>query len=172
MSESADSKDLVQRIELDGIHRDIRDMKSLLTSMVETMQRLSIIEERQNTMVQSSNRLFSQIESIVSQQQKLQVTDALNANMSARLSSVETAFRELHVENERNKARFSTFRWLLNGAWVAGGAVVAVLLWLIANVGPLLSVSSHAYERPPVQVAPGPTVPSVQDRFRFPPTPK
>ena len=145
------AKRTVEYGEFAAMQRDVADIKGLLSTMVETMQRLSLIEERQNNLGLSANKLFEQIEKIVTQQQQHQIADALNANLASRVAAIETLHRELHVENERNKTRFQTFSWLLKGAWVAGLAVASVVAW----------VASHINTSPP-PVAPLQPAPMVQ----------
>lgn len=109
-----------------SLKQDITDMKSLMSRLVETMGRITIIEERQHTLTQNTGIVLERMEGITNRQHAHEVLAATNASTVARVERVEVAFRELHIENEINKARFNTFVWMVKGLWavIGSGGVV------------------------------------------------
>lgn len=118
--------------EFDGLKKDITDMKSLMSRMVEAMGRITIIEERQHAASEVSNRTLERMEQIADKQHASEVTNAGNLSVLKRVSEIENTFLELHVEGERNKARFATFTWLVHALWAVVGS--SGMFWLFKSL--------------------------------------
>ena len=114
--------------EFNSLKRDMTDMKSLMSRMVETMGRISIIEERQHNHALISEKILSRVDEVTSRQHQADIFNATNMSASSRTEVLELAVREMHVENERQKTRISTIVWMVRGAWGAIGS--GGLLWL------------------------------------------
>ena len=118
----------VDYYEFDGLKKDITDMKSLMSRMVEAMGRITIIEERQHAAGELANRTLERMEQIAEKQHASEVLHAANTSVLQRVSEIETTFLELHVEGERNKARFAVFVWMVHGLWAVVGS--SGLMWM------------------------------------------
>lgn len=114
--------------ELAGIKRDITDMKSLMSRMVEAMGRITVIEERQHASATAVSDALRRIEAVTSRQHQHDVENAINFALAARVERMEEVVKESHTDGERNKARFETVVWMVRGLW----AIVAAggLIWL------------------------------------------
>ncbi len=102
-------------------------------------------------MAQTSNKALQRMDEIIERQHQHEVTNAVNYSMASRVDALEIAFRELHVEGERNKARFQTFRWLLHGAWAAGLAVAGFTAWMASQLSFGAELSARPLPAPQVQ---------------------
>lgn len=127
MSNELDQDQLV------NMQRDIQDVKSLMGRMVEAMGKIALIEERQQSMAQANTRIADRLDDIMRRQHEQDLVQAQQGDMPNRVKNIETGFRELHLDNERNKARFQTMIWVAAGAWtfIAGGG----LLWVSGIIG-------------------------------------
>lgn len=123
MNESM-SQAIVNSREFSALKQDITDMKSLMSRMVEAMSRITVIEERQHTMAQSTSKAIERMETITERQHAYELANAESASTVGRVSRLELAFQELNVENERNKARFHTVVWTVRALWAAIGSGV------------------------------------------------
>lgn len=112
--------------EFSAVRQDLTDMKALMGRMVEAMSRIALIEERQNTQAAKADQHYERLESVMNKLHEHEVLAATNTGVGGRLKDVEVAVRELHVESERNKARFQAIVWLIGGVWafVAGGGAL------------------------------------------------
>lgn len=117
---------LIRKIDLEDLKRDMTDMKSLMSRMVEAMSRITVIEERQHDLSQVTSKAMDRMEMVAEKQHAYEIISASNSSMAGRVTVMETAFRELHLEGERNKARFGTIIWLVHGLWalVGGGGLI------------------------------------------------
>lgn len=118
--------------EFSAMREDMTDMKSLMSRMVETMSRISIIEERQHNHAQISEKVATRLEELTERQHQMDVSNAANGSLNSRVSTLELQVRESHVESERNKARFDTVVWLVRALWAVVGS--GGLLWLFHAV--------------------------------------
>ena len=118
----------INQEQLHGMQRDIQDMKSLMGRMVEAMAKIALIEERQQTMAAANQRIADGLEDIVKRQHAQELEHAQHGDIPARVLNIEKGFRELHLDNERNKTRVQTMMWIGGVAWtfIAGGG----LLWI------------------------------------------
>ena len=68
------------------------------------------------------------MELISEKQHIFEIEGARNGPILSRVTAIEKGFLDMHVEDERNKARFQTIVWLVRGLWAVVGS--AGLLWL------------------------------------------
>lgn len=111
------------------MQRDISDMKSLMSRMVEALGKITVIEERQHAMAQATNKVLERMEAITGRQHEQDLLAAANGTISARVKDLELSVRESHLEAERVKARFQTIVWTLRGLWLVAGSSAGV--WLL-----------------------------------------
>ena len=109
-------------------------MKSLMSRMVETISRISVIEERQNAVVQSTNKAIERMEAIADRQHASEIATAGAVGQAEKVKTLEKAVSDLQVENERNHARFDALVWVIRIMWVAGGAVAGIAGLLLTSV--------------------------------------
>lgn len=118
--------------EFTGLKQDVTDMKSLMSRMVETMSRITVIEERQHAASEATNKALERMEQITERQHAYELANAGNTSVVSQVGRIETVIRELHVESERNKARFGTVVWMVRGLWAIVGLTVGSggLIWI------------------------------------------
>lgn len=130
MSDTTDQA-IVNSREFSALKQDITDMKSLMSRMVEAMSRITVIEERQHTMAQSTSKAIERMEAITERQHAYELTNAESASTAGRVGRLELVFQELNVENERNKARFQTVVWTVRALWaVIGSSAIGAVIWI------------------------------------------
>ena len=119
--------------QLVNMQRDIQDVKFLMARMVEAMGKIAMIEERQHSMATANTRIADRLEEIMRRQHEQDLVHAQQGDVPGRLKNIEAGFRELHLDNERNKARVQTMMWIAGAAWtfIAGGG----LLWVSGVIG-------------------------------------
>lgn len=125
-------KEIISYQEFQSLNRDIGEMKSLMSQMVEAISRISLLDERQQVVAQALQKLDERMARMEGKQQDADIARALSQASSDRLNLIDMGFRELHIERERDKARFQTVIWMIRGLWAtvtAGGLGVAVKLW-------------------------------------------
>ena len=125
-------KETISYQEFQSLNRDIGEMKSLMSQMVEAISRISLLDERQQVVAQALQKLDERMARMEGKQQDADIARALSQTSSDRLNLIDMGFRELHIERERDKARFQTVIWMIRGLWAtvtAGGLGVAVKLW-------------------------------------------
>ncbi len=127
----------VDYAEFSTLQKDMTDMKSLMARMVEAMGRITVIEERQHVMAQATSKSLDRIEEITERLHQNEVANALQNSISSRVVQIETVFRELHIENERNKARFDTVVWMVRGLWAIAIPGIGAAVWVIQTLSHL-----------------------------------
>lgn len=114
--------------EIGSMQRDITDMKLLMGRMVEAMAKITVIEERQHAMSQATNKVLERMETIAQHQHEQDILAATNGSLGSRVAVLETAIRELHLEDVRKKARAQTLVWAGRCFWTLFGAGGAIAL--------------------------------------------
>lgn len=114
--------------EFHSLSRDIGEMKGLMSQMVEAINRISLLDERQQVVSQGLSKLDERVARLEHKQQEADIARALNQASTDRLNLIDMGFRELHIERERDKARFQTVIWMIRGLWatVAAGGLAAI----------------------------------------------
>ena len=123
--------------EFHNLNRDIGEMKGLMSQMVEAINRISLLDERQQVVSQGLNKLDERVARLEHKQQEADIARALNQASTDRLNLIDMGFRELHIERERDKARFQTVIWMIRGLWAtvaAGGLTVIAKLFSMYTV--------------------------------------
>lgn len=118
--------------EFHTLTQDMSDMKTLMSKMVEAINKIGLLDERQQTVTHVLQKLDERMARMESKQQEADIARALNQASADRLNLIDAGFRELHLERERDKARFQTVIWMIRGLWAtvtAGGLTVAAKLW-------------------------------------------
>lgn len=120
--------------EFHSLNRDIGEMKGLMSQMVEAINRISLLDERQQVVSQGLSKLDERVARLEHKQQEADIARALNQASTDRLNLIDMGFRELHIERERDKARFQTVIWMIRGLWAtvaAGGLTVMAKLFSV-----------------------------------------
>ena len=110
--------------------RDVNDMKTLMTKMVEAINQISVLNERQQTAMVYMGKFNDRIERVEERQHEAEIERAVGAASSRRLDLLEIGFREIHIEREREKARMQTLVMLMRGLWAfsaAGGMTLIAI---------------------------------------------
>ena len=116
------------------LEKDVGDMKSLMSKMVDALTRMALIEERQQAMAQTNHRILEQIQDIRDHQAAVDLASARNSVSPDRVAAIELSIREDHLEHERNKARLEAVSWTIKTIWVAGAAVASAVVWVVTKV--------------------------------------
>jgi hypothetical protein len=112
---------------LEAAVADIAEMKSLMGRMVEAIQRIALLEERQGASAQTQNKILETVEDLRQRQHEAELVSATNYDLSARVKTLESAVRDHHIEREKDKARFDTLAWTIRALWAVAGS--GALLW-------------------------------------------
>lgn len=107
---------------------EVSDMKTVMAQMAKTLDRVVLLEERQQQVSATANKILEQVEAMRSAQHETDLRFAGLGDLTGRIDRLERAAHEQHIEAERAKASFKTAIWLIRGAWAviaAGGLVVA-----------------------------------------------
>lgn len=119
--------------EFHSLAQDVSDMKSLMSKMVEALNHISVINERQQTFTSLVQKLDERMERMENRQHQSDVTQAVAQASTSRLDLLDMGFRELHIDRERDKARFQTVVWMVRGLWAVAG--VGGLIGLLRGIG-------------------------------------
>lgn len=118
--------------EFHSLAREVGEMKGLMSQMVDALQRITVIDERQQVVGVFMQKLDDRMARMEQRQHEAEVQNASSQAGAGRLSAIESGFRELHLERERDKARFQAVVWMVRGLWaVAGTGVIALGALLI-----------------------------------------
>jgi hypothetical protein len=112
---------------LEAAVADIAEMKSLMGRMVEAIQRIALLEERQGASAQTQNKILETVEDLRQRQHAAELASATNSDIASRVKALEGAVRDQHVEREKDKARFDTLAWTIRALWAVAGS--GALLW-------------------------------------------
>lgn len=115
--------------EFQSLTREVSEMKELLSKMVDAINRISVLDERQNHSSMTLRSLDERTSRMEKRQQESEIHRALDQANHDRMSAMDMAVREMHIERERDKARFQTVIWMIRALWTvvaAGGATVFV----------------------------------------------
>lgn len=131
----SDYKKDVSAAEFHGLVHEVREMKGLMSQMVEALTRITLLDERQQVVGAFMQKLDERMARAELRQHEAEIANALVKGGASRLTSIEAGFREMHLDRERDKARFQAVVWMVRGLWaVAGGGIIAILGYL-AKVG-------------------------------------
>jgi hypothetical protein len=124
----------VDYYEFASLKQDIGDMKLLMARMVEAMGRITVIEERQHVQATNTSKVLERMEEVTQRLHQNEVVNAAQSSIVQRVTNMEVVFREIHIESERNKARFDAVIWMVRGLWAVTVAGGAGLVWVIKAV--------------------------------------
>lgn len=118
--------------EFHNLSQDMSEMKTLMSKMVEAISRISLLDERQQVVAHALQKVDERMARMESKQQEADIARALSQSSADKLNLIDSGFREMHIDRERDKARFQTVIWMIRGLWAtvtAGGLTVAAKLW-------------------------------------------
>jgi hypothetical protein len=129
----------VSSTEFNALAREVGDMKGLMSQMVDALTRITVIDERQQVVGVFMQKLDDRMARMEQRQHEAEVLNATAQGGAQRLTAIEAGFRELHIDRERDKARFQAVVWMVRGLWAVSGAGVvgmgAMLVKLWAGAG-------------------------------------
>lgn len=130
------TKDTISYQEFQSLNSDIGEMKRLMSQMAEAISRISLLDERQQQVAGFMQRLDDRIARMESRQHESEIASAVNQVNGSRLASIEAGFRDVHLERERDKARFQTVVWMVRGLWaIAASGVVGAIISVAMKAG-------------------------------------
>lgn len=121
--------------EFASLVQDVNDMKSLMSMMVDALNRIAVIDERQQTSIGMMQKLDERLGRTEDRQREADIARAVGQAASSRLDAIEKVIAELHVERERDKARFQTVIWMVRGLWamvtfLGIGGIIGLARWI------------------------------------------
>lgn len=129
---TAQEQKTIQQHEIHALAQDVSEMKSLMSKMVDAISRIGLLDERQQTVTAALQKLDERTVRIEDRQREAEIARALSQAGTDRLNLIDAGFRELHIERERDKARFQTVIWMIRGLWAtvtAGGLGLVIKLY-------------------------------------------
>jgi len=115
------------------LKKDMTYIKSLMARMVDTLGRIAVIEDRQQAMAISTDRVLLRMESIVQKQHKYEIDNVASHNILGRVDRNEVDIRVLNDKQSEAQASFKTAIWLGRAAWV-GIASIGGLIWILQSL--------------------------------------
>lgn len=119
---------------LSALERDMSDMKSLMSKMVDALTRMALLEERQQTVQATTSKTAETVQNIKDQLAASELAFAKTAITPGRIESIERTVREDHIEHERNKARFQTLVWTVRTGAACFAALAAYVIWISTHL--------------------------------------
>lgn len=113
---------------LQGLERDIGEMKGLMGRIVDAIQKIALLDERQQAQSAATGRILEAVEDLRERQHRAELDRAAQGDLVTRISNLEQVTRDQHIEREKDKARFNTIVWTLRGLWAVAGS--GALLWV------------------------------------------
>lgn len=107
--------------EFASMKQDISDVKSIMHKMADTLTRMALLEERQHGTSSVTEKILGRLEKIELALHRSEVAQASSGISNNRVEALEAGFRELHIERERDKARFQTVVWMVRALYAVGG---------------------------------------------------
>lgn len=111
----------VNYAEFRSLAQDVGEVKSLMGKMVEAINRITLLDERQQVVAGFMQKLDERMGRMETRQHEAEIAHAVAGTSRSRMESLEVGFREIHLERERDKARFQTAIWLIRGVYAAVG---------------------------------------------------
>ena len=114
--------------ELHNLVRDVREMRGLMSQIADAITRITLLDERQQVVSAFMQKLDERMARMEHRHQETEIANALARQGASRLTNVEASFREMHLDRERDKARFQTVVWMVRGLWaICGTGVVGIV---------------------------------------------
>lgn len=104
---------------------ELIEMKTLMGRMVEAIQRITLLDERQQVVATFMEKLDDRMGRMEGRQHEAEIAAVVIRSSTSRTDALELGYRELHIERERDKARFQTAVWMIRGLWGAVGLMGA-----------------------------------------------
>lgn len=126
--------DKTQNAAIAGLQSEMREMKDVMGKVADALTRLALVEDRQHSVAQTTNRILEQVEALRERQHAGELANTTNGQNAIRIAELDQAVRELHVDNERHKASLKTASTLIKAAWAAGVGMAAIVAWLASHL--------------------------------------
>lgn len=107
----------INHLTLEALTRDMSEMKELMSRLVDAVNRIAILDERQNTTATMLAKLDEKTIRMEIRQQESEIHRAVSQASQERMTAMDAVVREMHVERERDKARFQTVVWMVRALW-------------------------------------------------------
>jgi hypothetical protein len=121
----------VQQVGYEEFHKlagDVGEVKLLMVKMVEALARISLLDERQQTVSTFMQKLDARMERMEARQHDAEIKSALAGGGFGRLEALETGWREIYIDRERDKARIQTMVWMVRALWAVAGTTAFTLI--------------------------------------------
>lgn len=127
------AEDNVNLAEFRSLVQDVGEVKSLMGKMVEAINRITLLDERQQVVAGFMQKLDERMGRMESRQHEAEIAHAVANTARSRMENLEVGFREIHIDRERDKARFQTVVWLIRGVYavVGIGGIAAALKFAV-----------------------------------------
>lgn len=123
----------VSHQEFSNLISEVGEMRGLLAKIVEAINHITRLDERQQQVAGFMQKLDDRMARMESRQHEAEIVTAVSQANTSRLSNIEVGFRDLHLERERDKARFQTIVLMVRGLWaVVGSGVIGLIGMLIS----------------------------------------
>lgn len=119
----------VSHAEFASLRSDVADMKALMARMADAMTRLALLDERQQGFAETNKEILRRIDTMEKNQQQAALQAAAAGDTGSRIKNLEETFREMHIEREKDKARFQTVVWMIRGLWLVAGSGAAGVIF-------------------------------------------
>lgn len=121
----------VSHTEFQALVQDVGEVKSILAKVADAINRITLLDERQQTVTAFMQKLDERMGRMEARQHEADINHAISSMSASRMEVLEKGYREMHIDRERDKARFQAVVWMVRGLWAV---VTAGGLGLIAKI--------------------------------------
>lgn len=125
----------------DELRDELVQMRGVMNRVVETLDRLARLEERNAVVTLTISKLEERVARAESVQHQQEIQAAANGPLQGRVHILETEFKRLHIERENEKsalqARVQTAGWIAKTGWAVLGVLGSGFIYFVTNVLPL-----------------------------------
>jgi hypothetical protein len=133
MTDETQTEKKVAWVDFIELKKDMTDMKTLMARMVDTLSRIAVIEDRQQAMSQSTDRVLKRLEAIAEKQHQYELSNVTSHNIIGRVDRNEADIKLLNEKQSEAQASFKTAIWIGRAAWV-GIASIGGLIWILQSL--------------------------------------
>jgi hypothetical protein len=109
--------------EFQSLSQDMGEMKTLMGRMVDAINRITLLDERQQVVANFMEKLDDRMSRMETRQHEAELASVIIRGATSRTEALEVSYREMHIDRERDKARFQTVVWMIRGLWGIVGAI-------------------------------------------------
>jgi len=113
----------VDYAEFHKVAQDMGEMKALMGRLVEAIQRITLLDERQQVVAGFMEKLDDRMGRMENRQHEAEIASVVIRSSTSRTDALESGYREIYIDRERDKARFQTVIWMVRGLWAVVGVI-------------------------------------------------